>query len=199
MQVPEPDTLLCSDAVEFVMKLCNFVLCVVTCQKQAVLCCTKVEAMKLMAIQSIACCIYNESSAAARDDALLSTDLIRQSNRNHLNIGCWKGGQFVPIEGIKEAFRRKKRRASSPVVLSFPSIISMATSSTSQLPTIFINVQRISRRQSNDDFFESSFLFIGSLINGFLTVSFVYGLDLDAGALQSCTSCSHTFFCCCRR
>jgi hypothetical protein len=45
---PEPETSVCSDAVEFVMKLCNFVFCVVTPQKKAVLCCTGVEAMKLM-------------------------------------------------------------------------------------------------------------------------------------------------------
>jgi hypothetical protein len=186
MQVPEPDTLVCSDAVKFVMKLCNFVVCVVAHQKKAILCCTRAEAMQLMAVQSIACCIYNESSAAVRDDALLPTDLIRQSNRNQLRIGCWKGGQFVPIESIMSE-SRKRRKVSSPVAISFPSIISMETTSTSQLPTICINVQRISRRQSNDDFFERSFLFIGSLINGFLTVSFVYGLDLDA-ALQSCTS-----------
>ena len=185
---PQPETLVCSDAVEFVMKLCNFVLCVVTHQKKAVLCCTGVEAGKLMQIQSIACCIYNESSDAAREDVGLRTRLNRDSHRRHLTFCCWKEGRFVPMECLEEQSGRKKRKVSSPSFLCFPSIIGMDTSATSKLPTICINFQRNSRRAQNGDLCERSFLFIGCLINGLLTVSFVYGLDLDAGAVQSCNS-----------
>ena len=125
-------------------------------------------------------CIYNSSSSEAGAAARLR--LIRQCNRVGLEVGCWNGGHLVTMV-VETTSRSKKSKPSTPLSLYFPRIHTMATAATTTVPAIIFNFGPIGRRSETN--FEVSCFFAGSLIDGHLIATFMQGLDLEAGALQS--------------
>ena len=171
---------ICSDSIYFIMKLCNFLLGVVSIgNRNAVFCGTEAEAMMLLKING-GVCIYNSSCSEAC--AAVSSRFIRECNRVGNEVGCWNGGQFGSMV-VESRGNKKKQKPSSPLSLSLPSIRSMATAASTTLPAIIFNFRPIGRRSVPK--FEASCLFAGSLIDGRLMASFMQGLDLKADACQS--------------
>ena len=162
------------------MKLCNFLLCVVSLQdRNAVHCSTEAEAKILLKNASLFA-IYNSSSSEANGGVM--ANVIRECNRQLNDVCCWEEGHLVQM--MVASRKNKKAKPSTPVSVCLPSIQSMATVTTTTLPAIVFNCMPIDRRSVPN--FEASCLFVGSRIDGRLIARFMHGLDVS-NALQSFT------------
>ncbi len=163
------------------MKLCNFLLCVVSLEnRNAVHCSTEAEAKILLKNASLFA-IYNSSSSEANRGVM--ANVIRECNRQRNDVCCWEEGHFVQMM-VDSRTTIKKAKPSTPVSVCLPSIQSMATAATTTLPAIVFNCMPIGRRSVPN--FEASCLFVGSRIDGRLIARFMHGLDVS-NALQSFT------------